>query len=230
MPSKSCVLLRLRLLGCVAFGHVVIAQVNPYQAAREADQKENYAKAEALYSEAIDANLRVEDSLYHRGEDRYWLKNYSGAKSDMFRLRNSKVYGSGSFLMIGVCEGKLGHPAARLAAFREGLRLLPTLPEFANSVAWDFATSRDAATRNGREAVRLARRACAATSFHNAGYFDTLAAAYAEVGDFPNAIKSEQQALALFSSQDREHLPGAKKRLALYENKQAYRQDLHGND
>jgi Flp pilus assembly protein TadD len=60
-----------------------------------------------------------------------------------------------------------------------------------------LATSSAAAMRNGPEAVRLAEKACALTGRRNPGFLDTLAAAYAEVGRFPEAISAAQEALSL---------------------------------
>jgi hypothetical protein len=40
------------------------------------------------------------------------------------------------------------------------------------------------------------RRACELTQWKNGSYVDTLAAAFAEAGDFAEAVRREQQALA----------------------------------
>jgi len=56
-----------------------------------------------------------------------------------------------------------------------------------NSLAWLLATCPSAEIRDGAKAVGLARRACEGDGWKNAALLDTLAAAYAEAGDFQQA-------------------------------------------
>ena len=62
-----------------------------------------------------------------------------------------------------------------------------------NAAAWILATSSREGIRNGPLAVHLAERAVAQSS--NANTLDTLAAAWAEDGDFARAIESQRLAL-----------------------------------
>ena len=72
-----------------------------------------------------------------------------------------------------------------------------------NHAAWILATSRTPSHRNGTLAVHLAERAVAAEQ--NADTLDTLAAAYAEHGDFPRAIETQQAALERLDDGDARH-------------------------
>src|SRR5262249_37428251 len=98
----------------------------------------------------------------------------------------------------------------------------PEQPQVYNSMAWYLATSTNNSIRNGAEAVKLATKSAELTQWKDAGYLDTLAAAYAEAGDFASAVKWQQQAISLIKS-DSEKLPDMKKRLALFQNRQPYR-------
>jgi tetratricopeptide (TPR) repeat protein len=93
-----------------------------------------------------------------------------------------------------------------------------------NGRAWLRATSLDPETRNGNQAVADAKRACAGNGGMNGGFLDTLAAAYAEAGDFNSAISYEARALKIdhFGTSDQE--VGARRRLALYKQHQPYRE------
>ena len=69
-----------------------------------------------------------------------------------------------------------------------------------NNLAWIRATSSDPALRDGAGAVRLAERSCALSPNPDAGQLDTLAAAYAEAGDFGRAIETAERGLQLAES------------------------------
>jgi tetratricopeptide (TPR) repeat protein len=71
----------------------------------------------------------------------------------------------------------------------------PDSPRMLDELAWLFATHPDSQTRDGAEAVRLAERACVLTERRVPALLDTLAAAYAETGDFQRAIGSGEEAL-----------------------------------
>jgi hypothetical protein len=64
-----------------------------------------------------------------------------------------------------------------------------------DEVAWLLATYPDFNARDGAEAVRLAERACALTGRRIPALIATLAAAYAEAGDFPRAVAAAEEAL-----------------------------------
>jgi Tfp pilus assembly protein PilF len=76
----------------------------------------------------------------------------------------------------------------------QAVRLDPNAVEALNNFAWLLATSADADLRDGGRAVQLGERACALTHFKQAAFIGTLAAAYAEAGNFPQAIATAQHA------------------------------------
>jgi tetratricopeptide (TPR) repeat protein len=91
-----------------------------------------------------------------------------------------------------------------------------------NSLAWLRATCPEAEIRNGKEAVELALKACELSQWKDWGIIDTLAAAYAEEGDFEQAIKYQRQALELGGSSN--GYENIKNHLALYEQHKPYRE------
>jgi tetratricopeptide (TPR) repeat protein len=71
----------------------------------------------------------------------------------------------------------------------------PDSPRMLDELAWLLATYPDSRSRDGTEAVRLAEHACDLTERKIPALVDTLAAAYAEAGDFPRAIAAAEEAL-----------------------------------
>jgi tetratricopeptide (TPR) repeat protein len=92
---------------------------------------------------------------------------------------------------------RLGNAPEGLRHLQEAVRLAPSSPLVLNELAWLLATYPDATVRNGPEAVRLAEHACAVTGRRNPELLDTLAAAYAETGRFPEAVNAAQEAISL---------------------------------
>ena len=60
---------------------------------------------------------------------------------------------------------------------------------FLNGYAWLLATAPEASVRNGEKALKLALAAAGLTEWKDGAVLDTLAAAYAETGDFSSAVK-----------------------------------------
>jgi tetratricopeptide (TPR) repeat protein len=91
-----------------------------------------------------------------------------------------------------------GYLDEAVMALERSLQIQPAHAPAANNLAWLLATGPDE-IRNGDRAVELALQVCVAVEFQNADFLDTLAAAYAEAGDFPLAEKYAQEALKILS-------------------------------
>jgi tetratricopeptide (TPR) repeat protein len=87
-----------------------------------------------------------------------------------------------------------------LRDYRAALERDPASPFFLNSVAWLLATAPDPAARDGEEAITLARRANELSGWRDPSLIDTLAAAYAENGDYTRAVEYQTQACRMKSA------------------------------
>ena len=91
-----------------------------------------------------------------------------------------------------------------------------------NDYAWLLATSKWADLRNGTLAIRHAQQALEHQS--NPAYLDTLAAAYAENGQFAEAIATQLQALQLLTEQDLDLRTELENHLNWYERSEPWRE------
>ncbi len=93
--------------------------------------------------------------------------------------------------------------------------------EKARESAWVWAADPTDRRRNGYEAVRRAEQACQALGEKDARALDTLAAAYAEAGRFPEAVAVAREAVAA-AGDDKDAIRG---RLRGYEEGKPYREE-----
>jgi Flp pilus assembly protein TadD len=73
--------------------------------------------------------------------------------------------------------------------YRNALDMDSNDPVVLNHLAWMLTTAAKPELRDGKEAVRLATRAVELTDSRRPLYIGTLAAAYAQAGQFPEAVK-----------------------------------------
>jgi tetratricopeptide (TPR) repeat protein len=117
-----------------------------------------------------------------------------------------------------------GRTAEALAHWRDGIQLQPNDPPALRRVAWVLATSPDAAIRDGAEALAFAVRALELSGGKDAQVLDTLAAAYAEKGQFADAVLTARRAQARATQENQPELArDIGVRIALYEAAHPFR-------
>jgi tetratricopeptide (TPR) repeat protein len=119
-----------------------------------------------------------------------------------------------------------GRQAEAIADYERALKLQPKDYGILNNLAWVLATSPDAKIRNGKRALELAKVAADVTEYKLAYILSTLAAAYAESGDLPSAIKWSTKAVEL---SDKEHAEALKKELESYKAGKPWRELISGD-
>ncbi len=108
--------------------------------------------------------------------------------------------------------------------YRELLRLDSNHVGALNNLAWLLSTHPDSAIRDGAEAVTWARRAVEKSNREHPSILATLAAAYAEAGDFAKAVAVAEESHALAAQQQNAQLAAElEKRLTRYRNGQPLR-------
>jgi tetratricopeptide (TPR) repeat protein len=117
----------------------------------------------------------------------------------------------------------IGKHAEAIADFETALKQKPDDEDILNSFAWVLATSPEDKLRNGRRAVELAKKACELTEYKKSHILSTLAAAYAESGDFGAARKWSKKAVEL-GTKEKELDGQLKQELQSYKQKKPWRE------
>jgi len=180
-----------------------------------------YDKAIADCTEAIDLGCR--DPRAHIFRALAWSEKKEHDKAiadynEAIRLDPQNAFAFAARATAWTAKKDYGRADADLA---KALVLEPENPLECNGRAWIWATCPDAKYRDGRRAVEAATRACELTDWQEAGIIDTLAAAFAETGDFTSAQKWQTKAIELES--DAKNKEEFMTRLKLYKQKQPYR-------
>jgi Flp pilus assembly protein TadD len=132
---------------------------------------------------------------------------------------------------LGMALARGGYVDEAIAQYRQVLKIAPNNFRVMNNLAWARATNPEASFRNGAEAVTWAQRAIELTGGRDPIVLDTLAAAQAEAGQFAEAVKTAQQALALATSQNNAALAESiHVRLKLYQSGTPFRETRQLSD
>lgn len=146
---------------------------------------------EALRLQPRDADTRtvLGAVLLEKGR----VEEATGQLAEAVRLAPTNALAHYQLALVQQGTGKI--PEA-IASYRAALEAQPHWPEALNNLAWLLASSAEATLRNGAEAVGLAEKACALTERKVPVFLGTLAAAYAEAGQFDKAVATAEEAIA----------------------------------
>jgi tetratricopeptide (TPR) repeat protein len=127
--------------------------------------------------------------------------------------------------ILGVALDQKGQSVEAIEHYEKALEISPRSVSALNNLAWLLATSSNAALRNGARAIQLARQADQLSGDANALVLRTLAAGYAEAGQFGKAIETARVAIQVASTQgDNSLTETLEQEIALYELALPYRE------
>ncbi|MGD9127734.1 MAG: tetratricopeptide repeat protein [Planctomycetia bacterium] len=119
----------------------------------------------------------------------------------------------------------MGKHAEAITDFDKANQLAPNKSEILNNLAWVLATSPKDKLRNGKRAIKLATKACELTEYKKPHILSTLAAAYAETGNFKKAIQFSTKAVELSEElEDAKIQEALQKELRSYQEKKPWRE------
>jgi protein O-mannosyl-transferase len=160
-----------------------------------------YAKAHNNLGSVLLQKGRVDEAITHDQEALEINPDFADAHNNL----------ANALLQKGDVTGAIAH-------YRKALQLKPDFAGAQNNLAWLLATSPQASLRNGSEALALAQRANQLAGDGNPVILNTLAAAYAETGQFSEAVTTAQRALQLAVTQSNTALADAiRSQLKLYQ-------------
>ncbi len=171
-----------------------IAEVEKFLELDELDAKENNRK--------VDPEFRLQ-----LGQTYTVLKKYAKVvdllspllasldpESDSTRIKNAR------FLALRTRADaylSLGEHSKAVGDYREAKAIIPKNDGVLNNLAWVLSTSPKDGIRNAEDAISLAKEACEVTQYKQPHILSTLAASYAESGDFELAKKYSSQAVEM---------------------------------
>jgi tetratricopeptide (TPR) repeat protein len=181
-----------------------------------------FEKAIADYSKAIQFDPRSATTFYARGSAYEDLEKFDKAIADYDRVIRIGPKDSDDYAVRARAYFTKGNYKEAVSSYEKAIQLSPNNDNALRGLAWLRATCPEASLRNGKEAIRMSIKACELSKWKEPGPFFTLAAAYAEAGDFDKAVKYQVQAIQRKSA----YTPvgkGSRERLALYRDHKAYR-------
>ena len=184
--------------------------------------KDQYDKAIADYNEAIRVDPQYAFAYHNRANAWCAKREYNKAIADYNECIRLGPDDPLAYSNRGAAWNDTKEYDKAIADFNEAIHLDPKFAEPYNHRAWLWATCPDAKYRDGKAAVQSATRACALSGWRDPEWLDTLAASYAEAGDFDAAVNWQSMAIELPTDGKKKDL--YRSRLKLYQEKKPYRE------
>jgi tetratricopeptide (TPR) repeat protein len=197
-----------------------------------AAEKQDYETAindyKSLVSRAPDGarqDLRLKLALT------YWQ---SGQSKQALRVLDQALRGNEDSWQAHRLRGEVllgqGEHLEAVRSYEKALSLLPqeiaseVRSSLLNNLSWVLATSPEDDVRDGERALELGLKACELTEYKAAHILSTLAAAYAEKGNFEKAIEFSEKAVNLGREENSEQLEQLENELKNYKDGKPWRE------
>jgi len=227
-PSSRSIVLVLILNAALGWGDLKAQNTESPGSPSASDYRESgnvkYDKGDfdgaiADFTQAIKIEPKFAKAFQDRAKANEAKGNLVGAIADYTKEIELTPLNTRAYIDRGIVRQKSGDLDGALTDYSKVTELDPDNPVAYNNIAWVLATSSDASVRNGPKSLDNATKACELTGWSIPTVYGTLAASYAENGNFSEAVKWQSFYVKAF--------PGtsdALQRLELYKNRQPYRE------
>jgi len=188
----------LKIKPCHAAAHYALGNALR-QRGRVDEAISHYQSALQIKPDFAEAHNNLGTALRQKGRVDEAISHYQRALEIMPDNESIHVNLANAFLQKGGVGQAIAH-------FQSALQIDPADMEVQNNLAWLLATCGQASLRNGDKAVLLARRANELAGGKNPVILGTLAAAFAEAGQFADARRSAKEAITLAQAAGRREM------------------------
>ena len=155
--------------------------------------QQRYEEAIQAFSTAIEIIPRDYQAYNYRGVARALIGAYDPAIADYSKAIEIRPRYAEAYNNRGFARTRTGDLGSAINDYTRALELNPFFVDAYNNKAWVLATCADRRYRDGGQAVRLAQKAVELKP--DVVSLDTLAAAYAAVGNFDAAVDTQKKAI-----------------------------------
>jgi Flp pilus assembly protein TadD len=179
-------------------------------------------KALELYSRALKLSSDKYWVLIDIGNVHLKQRDYAEALQQYQQAMALRPAETVAYINASRCLANQGEYQQAVAAMRKAVAAQPQDREAVMQLAWLLSTAEDDAARNAHEAIELLA-AMPDKSNDPLPELEVLAAAYAEAGDFQQAVPFAEQAVEIARGMNSRRIVEFENRLHLYKNQQPFR-------
>lgn len=185
----------------------------------------NYESAINDYTKCIEIDHKKHEPYFYRAEARYEKGNLDAAISDYTKaIQINPSYGQAIFHRANRLHEKMEYASA-IIDYEKAIEVNPKNPLVYSNYSWLLSTCPDSMFRNGTKALKLAQKALELRPDEGL-FLDTLAAAYAELGNFEKAVQAEEKAIASLKKDNKNLKEILSTQLESYKAGKPWREDV----